>query len=925
MTHSVEDKTQDAAASVDTTYTISVNGSFEGVLADKSDEDWIRVELVEGRNYDIRLSGIGPEAVPDTVLTIYDSDGEEIAYNDDIETEALNVFSMLEFSPDSSGVYYISASGYPSRYRDNSGTYEVTVFDEEDDNTETPLAVSVGERFQGTLDDKFDEDWIRVDLVEGKTYDITLDGIGADVDTDTVLRIYNQEGEQVGFHDDVDHAAGKVNSRLSFSPEVTAAYYISVGANKGNPTQDNSGRYQVGVYEAGASLILTGTSDEEYLIHNRLIGSPGDDELDGKGDWDWLEGGAGADTLTGGTGEDTASYQFSDAGVEVRLDDGTARGGHAEGDTFAGRKTIEYVQRGEKALGSEVPEFEEFIISLVFGQDNEEVEEIEILDIEDLFGSAHDDILVGTYGANWLKGYYGNDVLDGKEGNDGLFGGDGADALIGGEGIDYAFYIYSDEGVEVDLQNGVGRGGYAEGDTFPGRQVIEYTDPSGETREIEAPDVENLYGSLHDDILVGAASSNRLIGFDGDDKLDGREGHDLLEGREGADELRGGDGNDLASYAYSDEAVEVRLYNGIARGGGAEGDTFPGRKTVKYVTTEGETREIEVPDVEDLIGSAHDDVLVGAHGPNRLGGYRGDDVLDGREGDDWLDGGPGADMLRGGEGNDTASYFFSFTGGVEVRLHDGTARGGEAEGDTFAMEVIEYTDSEGNIVTIELPDIENLDGSSFSDILAGDLRDNRINGGGGDDELYGGPGDDALEGGPGGDLLRGGPGSDRLSGGPGDDQLRGGPDSDSLDGGEGDDVLYGREGADTLEGGPGGDLLRGGPGSDLLSGGPGADRLRGGPGNDSLHGGEGDDTFFVTRGSGDDTILDFGNGEDRINLAAFADLRSLGDLDLQQQDSGVVIDLSARGGGTVTLQDVDMVDLMDAHFVFFMDQGPSMA
>ena len=96
--------------------------------------------------------------------------------------------------------------------------------------------------------------------------------------------------------------------------------------------------------------------------------------------------------------------------------------------------------------------------------------------------------------------------------------------------------------------------------------MIEYTDPAGETREIEVPDIENLYGSFeHDDILIGAHSSNRIIGFKGDDELDGRGGHDLLEGREGADELRGGEGNDLASYAHSDEAVEVRLHNGTAR------------------------------------------------------------------------------------------------------------------------------------------------------------------------------------------------------------------------------------------------------------------------------------------------------------------------------------------------------------------------
>ena len=154
---------------------------------------------------------------------------------------------MVEFSPDATGAYYISASGYLSRYRYNTGTYVVTVFDEEDNHIETPYTISVGNSFEGTLDDKFDEDWIRVDLVEGKTYNITLNGIGPDVDTDTVLRIYSSAGEQVGFHDDVDYAVGKVNSMLTFSPDATGVYFLSGGACRDNPTQDNSGRYQVAV------------------------------------------------------------------------------------------------------------------------------------------------------------------------------------------------------------------------------------------------------------------------------------------------------------------------------------------------------------------------------------------------------------------------------------------------------------------------------------------------------------------------------------------------------------------------------------------------------------------------------------------------------------------------------------------------------
>ena len=115
---------------------------------------------------------------------------------------------------------------------------------------------------------------------------------------------------------DVDYAAGQVRSRLEFSPDVTGTYYISAGAYTGNPTQDNSGPYQVVVYGADAAdtLVLTGTARSDYYLHNRLTGSLGDDMLDGKSGWDWLEGGAGADVLIGGAGEDTASYQVLGCG-----------------------------------------------------------------------------------------------------------------------------------------------------------------------------------------------------------------------------------------------------------------------------------------------------------------------------------------------------------------------------------------------------------------------------------------------------------------------------------------------------------------------------------------------------------------------------------------------------------------------------------
>ena len=132
--------------------------------------------------------------------------------------------------------------------------------------------------------------------------------------------------------------------------------------------------------------------------------------------------------------------------------------------------------------------------------------------------------------------------------------GAGADTLKGGDGIDFAAYSGSDAAVEVRLYDGFAQGGHAEGDTFES--------------------IERLNGSNHDDILEGDSNDNALHGLGGDDVLDGREGNDSLEGNDGADVLRGGEGHDIAAYYSSDAAVEVRLYDGVARGGAAEGDTY---------------------------------------------------------------------------------------------------------------------------------------------------------------------------------------------------------------------------------------------------------------------------------------------------------------------------------------------------------------
>ncbi len=77
------------------------------------------------------------------------------------------------------------------------------------------------------------------------------------------------------------------------------------------------------------------------------------------------------------------------------------------------------------------------------------------------------------------------------------------------------------------------------------------------------------------------------------------------------------------------------------------------------------------------------------------------------------------------------------------------------------------------------------------------------------------------------------------------------------------------------KGGKGDDSLFGDAGDDLLKGGQGEDLLYGGLGNDTLHGGKGGDLFILRNDGSVDHILDFEQGQDKIELLSnlqFTDL-----------------------------------------------------
>jgi Ca2+-binding RTX toxin-like protein len=447
-----------------------------------------------------------------------------------------------------------------------------------------------------------------------------------------------------------------------------------------------------------------------------------------------------------------------------------------------------------------------------------------------------------------LNGGDGNDDLFGARGNDYLNGGAGVDRLDGKGGNNTASYAGATSSATVNLQTE-----RADNDGF------------GTTDTLQ--NINNLEGSERGDTLIGNGEKNFIDGGNGDDNIQGAAGDDALLGGAGADTMDGGSGTDTTTYLSSPDSVFVNLSNQML--------------LINLISDE----EIQIPlgansglggdadgdrlfKIENLQGSAYDDVLVGS----------GSGVIDGYEGNDLVVAGAGQETLMGGNGQDWLSYRQS-NAGVNISLVTGglpsslvifdnpPGSGGYAAGDR-----LEFAKNAKNEVISGQSSFENLEGSTGSDRLEGDRQNNILKGLGSGDRLDGLEGDDTLEGDDGNDQLNGGDGNDLLEGGAGADILSGGGNSSRL---QADFTVgeLGRRGGDTasyrdsqlsvfvdLSQGQG---YSGNAAGDTLSeienliGSASGDILRGNAGNNDINPG-------LSNGSLDS--VDGGSGRDRLTL-----------------------------------------------------------
>jgi Ca2+-binding RTX toxin-like protein len=178
---------------------------------------------------------------------------------------------------------------------------------------------------------------------------------------------------------------------------------------------------------------------------------------------------------------------------------------------------------------------------------------------------------------------------------------------------------------------------------------------------------------------------------------------------------------------------------------------------------------------------------------------------------------------------------------------------------------------------------------------------------------------DDIAGTSGPDVIIGLGGDDRIEGLGGGDVICGGDGNDDLLGGDGDDLLFGDAGNDVIEGGAGNDLLDGDDGVDVLDGGDGDDRLEAGyydSANDTLTGGAGSDTFAFSAENGVDSITDFTDGEDIIDLRNHEFVDEVSDLEIVQDGENVVISASVDMDHAIVVENADVADFTNEDFLF---------
>ena len=311
--------------------------------------------------------------------------------------------------------------------------------------------------------------------------------------------------------------------------------------------------------------------------------------------------------------------------------------------------------------------------------------------------------------------------------NDVITGATGDHVIDGGPGNNTIDYSAAAAGVTVDLATGTASNGWGYTDTLA--------------------NIQNVIGSSHNDTITGDGNDNVISGGAGNNTLDGGSGTNTLD------------------YSSDPAGVTVDLATGTATNGWSGTDT--------------------ISNFQNVIGSAHNDVITGDSNNNVIDGGGGNNTLDGGAGTNTLDyshdpAGVTVDLVTGTAtngygGTDTISNFQNVIGSNHgdtiIGNGNNVITGGSGNdhvvdgggNNTFdgggGINTLDYSSDPAGVTvdlatgtatngfggTDTITNFQNVIGSAYGDVITGDANDNMITVGGGNNTLDGGGGTNTLD------------------------------------------------------------------------------------------------------------------------------------------------------------------------------------
>lgn len=593
-------------ADITTSETIEVGGTYEGVLEQAGDHDWIALELDAGQTVEISVVASGSDPLEDPFLVFYDENGDQLDRDDDSAGGPNGTDASLIFTATEAGTYYIEAGSFRDR---SDGEYTVSVVETEpppppslltaldwgggtvdgsEDGIITVYFAPAGETLDGYTSEgfnayeiaQFEASFELVSSVADVTFVVTDD---ADADLRLVLDTNEISDERFPFLG-------------YFNPPGERGEGIGV-FNGDSWDRESGGSLDVGGYD-----FVTITHEFLHALgmahpHDNGGGSDlfegVDDAFDDYGDFDLNQGVYTTMSYNTGFPGDTPGPRNEEWGYEagpMALDIAVLQDKYGANTTTGTGNTV-YALPDLNASGTywlaiwDVDGVD--AITYEGARDTTIDLRAATLQYEEGGGGfvSQADTIAGGYtiaagvvienaisgsGSDLLQGNAANNTLDGKQGADTLFGGDGEDRLIGGGGADHMeggrgndiYIVGAVDDVVVELED--------QGTDTVQSSVTHTLVENIETLRLQGTEDLDGTGNADDNALVGQAGDNVLTGLEGFDILTAKDGDDVLIGGEDLDWLVGNEGADVFVYEdITDSLVgqdERDLINGFDHG-----------------------------------------------------------------------------------------------------------------------------------------------------------------------------------------------------------------------------------------------------------------------------------------------------------------------------------------------------------------------